>query len=320
MNEGNNNKKVVKTVLIVLVSVFAGFILLIGIGILLLVGGAKWFISSIPEYMEQRNEAASQKTFSTYYDDSAVVSARFFERDWAGSGYVYTDVPEEVLEDLVKDLDSLHIVKVGGMHDYYYGYVSGVELIYENGRRISFDGERISYYPDMGDEEKASIFMYFEEGREGFFDILTKYSGPSDPLIRPVYEHPVSEYSAGELSGVSFETVSVSQTGTDLKILNGSDKRIGVSEWYVVEKKENDTWYSLTRHDSGSADVQTDDLQDAEPGSEIFMSLDWSDDYGRLFDGEYRVLMMIYEYSEEGQISEPVIMSAEFVINRTKRR
>ena len=66
MNEGNNNKKVVKTVLIVLVSVFAGFILLIGIGILLLVGGAKWFISSIPEYMEQRNEAASQKTFSTF--------------------------------------------------------------------------------------------------------------------------------------------------------------------------------------------------------------------------------------------------------------
>ena len=72
MNEGNNNKKVVKTVLIVLVSVFAGFILLIGIGILLLVGGAKWFISSIPEYMEQRNEAASQKTFSTYYDDAVI--------------------------------------------------------------------------------------------------------------------------------------------------------------------------------------------------------------------------------------------------------
>ena len=320
MNEGNNNKKTVKTVLIVLVSVFAGFILLIGIGILLLFGAAKWLISSTSEYVEERNEAASQKTFSTYYDDSAVVSARFFERDRAGGGYVYTEVPEEVLEDLVEDLDSLHIVKVGGMHDYYYGYISGVELIYENGRHISFDGERITYFPDMGDEEIASIFMYFEEGREGFFDILTKYSGPPDPLAPPVYEHPVSEYSIGGLSGVSIEMVSVSQNGTDLKILNGSDEQIGVSEWYVVEKKENDTWYSLTRHESEYTDAQTGDLQDAEPGSEVFMSLDWSEDYGRLFDGEYRVLTWVYGYSEDGQPGEPVIMAAEFEINTTKNR
>ncbi len=191
----NNSNKALKIVLIVLGSIFGAIALLIGgvilLGYLLIRGGSH----ALSEYVDNRNEEARAKTFTTYYDESEVVSASYFYHE--DGEVIWTDIPENKVAELAEDLDSLHISRVGGMKDYYYGGRAGIKLVYENGNSILFDGERIHYYLSGNSEEKDSIYMYFEEDFEGFWDILNKYTEEGVELHSPFYQPEPGDVSGG---------------------------------------------------------------------------------------------------------------------------
>ena len=174
----NNNKSnnTLKIVLIVIGSVVGAIIAFVCVAIflvgMLIRGGA----NAISEHNQREDEEARSKTFTTYYDESEVVSARYFYTEKGQKEWVWVEIPEDRVEDLVDDLDSLQISKVGGMKDYFYGWQNGIEITYENGNRVRFDGERIEYYIGDSTECRSSIFMYFEEGKEAFWEILSDYT------------------------------------------------------------------------------------------------------------------------------------------------
>lgn len=110
------------------------------------------------------------KKLTNYYYDSPIVSARYFHRE--EDGLVYEDIPEDQIEDLVKIMDSLDIVKTSGWHtDYFYGMQKGVECTLEDGTYFVFDGERLEYFRASGNSYRRFLYFDrpFEEAMDDFF-------------------------------------------------------------------------------------------------------------------------------------------------------
>ena len=64
---------------------------------------------------------------------------------------------------------------------------NGVELTYESGNFIRFDGERIEYYYPGREDPTQSTYMYFEEGFEPFWAILSEYTEDGREFHSPFY-------------------------------------------------------------------------------------------------------------------------------------
>ena len=118
----NDPNRTLKIVLITIASVFGGLLAIIGLGILMIVMLFRGGVNALHEYNEWQDEEARAKTFTTYYEDGEIVSARYFYTESGSDGWVWVDIPEDSVDDLVEELDELSIRKVGGMKDYFYGW------------------------------------------------------------------------------------------------------------------------------------------------------------------------------------------------------
>lgn len=123
----NDPNRTLKIVLITIASVFGGLLAIIGLGILMIVMLFRGGVNALHEYNERQDEEARAKTFTTYYEDGEIVSAAYFYHDTDSNEVVWVDIPEDRVEDLVTDLDSLNIDRVGGMKDYFYGWKDGIK-------------------------------------------------------------------------------------------------------------------------------------------------------------------------------------------------
>ena len=187
----NDSKKTLKIVLISVASVIAGLLLiraLIPVVVVMLLRGGDHVIH---EFVENRDEAAAEKTLSTYYEDGEIVSARYFYDE--DGERVWVDIPEDKVDEFVEELDTLTINHVGGMKNYFYGWRNGIELTYESGRFIRFDGEMIRYYYTGSEDSYTNIYMYFEEGDEAFWDILSEYTVDGRELHNLLWTPPVED-------------------------------------------------------------------------------------------------------------------------------
>ena len=189
----NDPNRTLKIVLITIASVFGGLLAIIGLGILMIVMLFRGGVNALHEYNERQDEEARAKTFTTYYEDGEIVSAAYFYHDTDSNEVVWVDIPEDRIEDLVTDLDSLNIDRVSGMKDYFYGWKDGIKLTYESGNSIQFDGEQIRYYRAGSSDFAQQIYMYFEEGDEAFWEIVSEYTVDGRELHNPFWTRPVED-------------------------------------------------------------------------------------------------------------------------------
>lgn len=191
----NDSKKALKIVLIVIGSIIGGLFLIGALAPIIVILLIKGGDHALHEYVENRDEAAAQKTMTTYYEEGEIVSARYFYKE--DGERVWVDIPEDQVDDLVDELDTLTIRHVGGMKDYFYGWVNGIELTYESGNYIQFDGEQIRYFHAGSSERDYQIYMYFEEGYEPFWDILSEYTEDGRVFHSPFYQPDPEDVSGG---------------------------------------------------------------------------------------------------------------------------
>ena len=100
------------------------------------------------------NGTESNKTLPTYFGDSQVIAARFYEH--YADDFSFEDLPEEKLPDLVNTLDSMKLKSHAFHTDYYWSGQFGIELTLNDGNFLTYDGTRLTLQSSAVDESTDS--------------------------------------------------------------------------------------------------------------------------------------------------------------------
>ena len=103
---------------------------------------------------------------------------------------------------------------------------------------------------------------------------------------------------------MTLDKSTISPTGATLEISNNREDDIYVGNNYSVQKKTNNEWTKL--------DGNMDFFMDAKilpSGESLSFSLDWSEYYGELPDGDYRIEKVVLLTS-----GESILLYCEFSI------
>lgn len=91
----------------------------------------------------------------------------------------------------------------------------------------------------------------------------------------------------GEISRI-FKEESITNTGCTILLINRTNIMFNYSHWFVIEKKVNNEWKLL----KAKSNIVIDALgRSVRPNSSIEMQLDWTNVYGKLKSGEYRLVL-----------------------------
>lgn len=99
---------------------------------------------------------------------------------------------------------------------------------------------------------------------------------------------------------------SLSNTQVTLVLENKSEQNLGYGEYYEIEIKKNDAWYSIN--------VELtflDILYTMESNQSQELEINWEDSYGALSAGEYRILKKVMFMDDN---FEEFYVAAEFTI------
>ena len=100
-----------------------------------------------------------------------------------------------------------------------------------------------------------------------------------------------------------------------LTIHNDSTKELDIPYAYAIERKVENTWYQLpVKRWNDKPYNWTYGPYPLSPGETLEASINWSDVYGKLKPGEYRVVKSIYVMGEILIESEGYYIAVEFSI------
>ena len=107
------------------------------------------------------------------------------------------------------------------------------------------------------------------------------------------------------LKGISLGIVdnSVSETGAKLILKNDNVNDITFGECYAIEVMQDEEWRKI------NVEISFNEIAFLLKSSESFeINLDWSESYGKLSPGKYRIIKEVYLEEESS------FVSAEFII------
>lgn len=83
----------------------------------------------------------TDKKLTSYFDRTAVTGALYFS-EGADGDVIIEELPPERLAELIAALDSMALTSHGFHADYYWGGRFGIELAYEDGQFMTYDGTK----------------------------------------------------------------------------------------------------------------------------------------------------------------------------------
>lgn len=81
------------------------------------------------------------KKLTEYYSGSRIVAARFYSRS-GEDGYFIEELPAESLPALAEKLGEMKLSRHSFHTDYFWGGTFGIELEYEDGTFVTYDGTK----------------------------------------------------------------------------------------------------------------------------------------------------------------------------------
>ena len=111
----------------------------------------------------------STKKLTSYYTQSPVKAARFYQQYYEDEQYVYRadELDPSQLPALTEKLDSMALTHHGFHTDYYWGGRFGLELEFEDGTFMTYDGTKAEYRSksmlDGGDDSANRLSSDFLE-------------------------------------------------------------------------------------------------------------------------------------------------------------
>ena len=120
---------------------------------------------------------------------------------------------------------------------------------------------------------------------------------------------PFSAVNEAEGLAMHIEAGSASPTGTILCLENKTDREWQFGQEYWLEKKEGGEWHEIRSHRALASDPRSNLLAPHSTREEV---CSFSDSYGRLTSGEYRLVKELLREKSGGWESEYV--AAEFVV------
>lgn len=92
---------------------------------------------------------------------------------------------------------------------------------------------------------------------------------------------------------INIKEGTLTKTSATVIITNNNEKSYSYDEWYRIEKEENEEWEKIEEKDSY---VFTEMVYIMEKNSKIELKIDWSNVYGELEKGKYRLIRRINDH------------------------
>ena len=106
------------------------------------------------------------KTLANYFEESAVVAARYYCKESDGS-YFVEELPEDRLKEFISAIESIDFSTYRFHTDYYWDGRFGIELELENGNFVTFDGTKLSLRSASRlSEESETVRSVFAEVKD----------------------------------------------------------------------------------------------------------------------------------------------------------
>ncbi len=83
----------------------------------------------------------TDKKLTTYYSVSEVVAVRYYYRE--DGDYRVEELDQDKLDEFVDDLNSMDLESGNVFMDYYWGGQFGIEMEYDDGTYVTYDGTRL---------------------------------------------------------------------------------------------------------------------------------------------------------------------------------
>ena len=128
---------------------------------------------------------ATSKKLTGYFTKSTVKAARFYQYNYVDGEDVYAveELPAELLPALTQTLDEMTLKRHVFHPDYFWGGRYGIELEFEDGSFMTYDGtkaERHSASVAEGNTENLSS-SFLEVSNMDFWKEMAKYFQTVDP-------------------------------------------------------------------------------------------------------------------------------------------
>lgn len=116
---------------------------------------------------------------------------------------------------------------------------------------------------------------------------------------------------------LQLNVTNVSPVGMLLEVNPGSSMEEGTISFgrpYWIEKYQNGEWVLMSANTGEYENAFSTERNQIDPGKTLTIGIDWTEDYGKLDPGKYR-LTKVWTYSVNGE-NEDKNISVEFYIER----
>lgn len=134
----------------------------------------------------------------------------------------------------------------------------------------------------------------------------------ADAFVSGDVKSDISEDIHDNIICLEIDVDTVNPRGLNAEIINNSDSKIGYLDYYRIEKKMGDEWCYFD-YDNELEPYWDNMTYIIEPGEVAYVSFYWSEMYGELDNGEYRI---IKEYYDNADMSNRLhYLYGEFVLH-----
>lgn len=122
-----------------------------------------------------------------------------------------------------------------------------------------------------------------------------------------------SDTGKDDLDGVTMRVVQNTDHSVDLEVRNGTDLDIQYGDDFLLEKLDEETGTWVPVHWLESEPAYHDIAYRVEKGKNSTWSVDWTDFYGELEPGTYRIVKEVMDFRDTGDYTVYTLMS-EFAV------
>lgn len=111
---------------------------------------------------------------------------------------------------------------------------------------------------------------------------------------------------------IEIKKETLTKKGATVIITNKSDSKIAFGEYYRIDKKEDQKWTKMKSINKN--DLMILNINEIEGEKSIEKNIDWSELYGTLRKGDYRLVKEIYGQKQTDGVTIGEYIAVEFII------
>ena len=128
----------------------------------------------------------TNRKITTYFDDDTeVVAARVWYKDFETGEIIIIEVPEDQLDALIEEIDKTPLISHIGHSDYFYKGRYGIELTLSDGNYLIYDCTQLELCTKPFDKKGRSSddikYEYLEDADRDFWDRISQFVPGMDP-------------------------------------------------------------------------------------------------------------------------------------------